>query len=208
MIQLQKPTTTTTTKCLCVYFRAVGQVLVLLLVGTVLCHRAISYCMRHRSWVPAPITYLSRTCPAVSYETILSGNGMTTVLDSEAKPSICITTLTDHPSASTATTATPLFSTTTTSSWTFVYRLLRWRDFDAVLDLTWSNKERYAAQHGYRLVDGSPFLDRTRPPAWSKIRAVQHLLSLLGGNGNVDRWCDWVMVRNLLLPLLRFPSHH
>jgi galactosyl transferase GMA12/MNN10 family len=88
-------------------------------------------------------------------------------------PHICITTLTDQ--------ASP-------SVW---QRLLRWRNFDGILDLTWSNKQAYALQYDYFLYDGSRHIDHSRPPAWSKIKAVQYLLSQT--TNEHTRRCDWVM---------------
>lgn len=62
-------------------------------------------------------------------------------------------------------------------------KLARCRNFDQVQ--TYQNHFHYAQKHGYTSVDGSSFLDTTRPPAWSKIRAVQHLLQ--------EQQCDWVL---------------
>ena len=62
---------------------------------------------------------------------------------------------------------------------------MRWRNFDGILDLTWQNKQDYANKHGYFLFDGSDHMDPSRPPAWSKIKAVKYLLDY--------EHCDWVM---------------
>jgi galactosyl transferase GMA12/MNN10 family len=79
---------------------------------------------------------------------------------------ICITTLTDEKHKSLKT------------------RYLGWRNFDGVLGLTWNNKVQYARKHGYRLFDESPHVDTSRPPAWSKIKAAQRLLT--------EEGCQWV----------------
>lgn len=78
---------------------------------------------------------------------------------------ICMTTLTDRQS---------------TSTW---QRALRCRDFDDVHTL--DNHRAYAQKHGYRILDASSLIDTSRPPAWSKIKAVQQLLQ-------DDQHCDWV----------------
>eukprot|EP00803_Ostreobium_quekettii_P003011 evm.model.scf_1070.2 EVM.evm.TU.scf_1070.2 scf_1070:8177-9632(+) len=57
------------------------------------------------------------------------------------------------------------------------------RSFEGVLEATRANKEDYAKRHGYRYFDASFLLDTSRPPAWSKILAVQNYL---------DQF-DWVM---------------
>ncbi len=63
-------------------------------------------------------------------------------------------------------------------------RFVRSRDFGNVLAITWPNKQEYAAKHGYHLFDESRNLDTNRPPSWSKIKAVQRLLT--------EEHCDWV----------------
>lgn len=133
-----------------------------LLVGFVLIslsvHRVFSLYMTHRKWVNAPITYMNRECPALGYDP----------LSSERPGKICITTLTDHKSQS------------------YFQRFLRWRNFDGILDLTWQNKKDYAKLYGYHLFDASHLIDTSRPPAWSKIKAVSHLLG-------PSMACDWVL---------------
>jgi galactosyl transferase GMA12/MNN10 family len=52
--------------------------------------------------------------------------------------------------------------------------------------MTKSNKQKYADRYGYHVFDGSGHYDPSRPPAWSKIRAVQALL--IG-----PERCDWVL---------------
>ena len=213
---------------------------VILIILTV--HRLLSVYMTHRKWINAPITYMERTCPAPPYQTLLSQqqqhqqqlisstSSSTTSTSSSStlnsttsfsnqqqqqqasgnhhhhyhSPRICITTLTDAKSPSR------------------FQRFLRWRNFDGILELTWKNKLDYAVKHNYEIYDGSDLLDPTRPPAWTKIKAVQHLLSKQlpleekdeeednanghggVGDGNVDNnnkkkknskknACDWVM---------------
>lgn len=121
-------------------------------------HRLFSLYMSHRRWINAPITYMSRHCSNPNYATILR---------KEEAGKICVTTLTDAKSHST------------------VQRFLRWRNFDGILELTWHNKWEYAQKHDYFFFDGSHWIDTNRPPAWSKIKAVQHLLE--------EEQCDWVM---------------
>lgn len=121
-------------------------------------HRVISLIMTHRRWINAPITYMHRPCPAIAYETLPEGADA---------GKICITTLTDHKSPSR------------------FQRFIRWRNFDGILNLTWPNKQAYARKHGYHLFDGSNHIDPSRPPAWSKIKAVQHLME--------EEHCDWVV---------------
>eukprot|EP00198_Chlamydomonas_reinhardtii_P012687 XP_001702024.1 predicted protein [Chlamydomonas reinhardtii] len=72
--------------------------------------------------------------------------------------------------------------------------------FSGLLDITGPNKQQYAALHGYRYVDASDLLDRSRPASWSKILAV---LSVLDS-------CDWVfwvdadtLITNMSTPLER-----
>lgn len=129
-------------------------------VAVLVIHRILSICMIRRKWVNAPITYMTRQCPSVGYETLST--------DSDA--TICITTLTDHKSRG------------------VLQRAFRWRNFDGILDLTWDNKRSYAERHGYTLFDSSHLIDPSRPPAWTKVKAVQHLLF-----EQTDFQCDWVV---------------
>ena len=110
---------------------------------------------------PAAIADLSRPCPSVQslYKTIEQ--------TADEKPHICLTTLTDRKSQ---------------SLW---QRWLRCRDFDGVAKLTLPNIQGYAEQHDYAFQDASDMIDTSRPPAWSKIKAVQHLL-------DKEQNCDWV----------------
>lgn len=121
-------------------------------------HRIVSLFESHRKWINAPITYVRRPCPAIEYENLREG------VDAGK---ICITSLTDQKSPSR------------------LQRFIRWRNFDGILDLTWPNKEAYAEKYGYHLFDGSRHIDHSRPPAWSKIKAVKYLLEI--------EHCDWVM---------------
>ena len=106
-------------------------------------------------WTEGAAHTLRRPCPPPPYPTMSSSLLL--------RPNICITTLTASSS----------------SPWR------KCRDFDTVQEQTWPSRQAYAAKHGYVLVDGSHLLDRSRPPAWSKIRAVQNLL-------DNNRKCDWV----------------
>ncbi len=120
-----------------------------------LIHRVVATTLTTKAWEAAPINYMERQCPAVSYPTIVN------------KPKICMTTLTDQQQAD------------------WLQRLLKWRQFDNLLAMTWPNKKAYCDKHGYHLVDSSPYLDNSRPPSWSKIVAARRLL--------VEEKCDWVI---------------
>ena len=122
-------------------------------------HRLASYKMNTTVWAKAPINYIERTCPEPGYSVIGTEN-------KEQAGKICITTLTD------AKKADPL------------QKMLRWRNFNSLLDMTWPNKQAYAQKHGYYLFDESDSLDTNRPPSWSKIKAAQRLLT--------EENCDWV----------------
>ena len=133
-------------------------------------------------WEEGPSHDMIRPCPAVMYETLQQrqqGDG-----DS---PHICITTLTDEKSPS------------------WWQRSMRCRDFDKVGRLTWPIRQAYADKHGYTLVDFSSHIDSSRPPAWSKIKAVQSLLPPKDGKSSIrsprkdsansiddHRSCDWI----------------
>mmetsp|Transcript_25518 Transcript_25518/g.48336 ORF Transcript_25518/g.48336 Transcript_25518/m.48336 type:complete len:338 (-) Transcript_25518:28-1041(-) len=114
-------------------------------------------------WKPASILDIRRPCPSIDsmYKTVAVSKG--------EKPRICMTTLTDSKSP---------------SLW---QRLLRCRDFDGVAKLTFPNLQSYADKHGYSLWDASASIDTSRPPAWSKILAVQKLLTQTDSAP-----CDWV----------------
>ena len=135
-----------------------GCIGVILTVLTV--HRMLSVYMTHRKWINAPITYMERPCPEPPYQTL------TKTTTSNAR--ICMTTLTDSKSPS------------------LLQRFVRWRNFDGILELTWKNKLDYATKHGYHIFDASHLVDTSRPPAWTKIRAVQALLA-------PQQNCDWVL---------------
>lgn len=104
-----------------------------------------------------PINYIERPCPSPDYE----------LEQKSLNAKICITTLTDAKSAD------------------VLQRLVRWRNFDHLLEMTWPNKQNYASKHSYHLFDESRNLDRARPPSWSKIKAARRLLT--------EEKCDWVM---------------
>jgi hypothetical protein len=118
-------------------------------------------------WYEAPIHFVGdRTCPAPDYERVGGTSAITT-------PNICMTTLTDRQSAS------------------WYQRLIRCRDFDALAQLTLVNHQAYALKHGYYWKDSSHLLDASRPPAWSKIKAVQALLE--ASTSTSMPLCDWVL---------------
>jgi hypothetical protein len=126
-------------------------------------------------WEEGVAHTMHRTCPPPLYE----------LMQSTVQQNICITTLTDSKSPS------------------VLQRRLRCRDFDAVRRQTWPGRQAYADKHGYRLVDASELIDTSRPPAWSKIGAVQYLFgwdssstrakaASLSSVGADDAPCDWV----------------
>ena len=119
--------------------------------------RWVSYRINTQEFVKAPCNYIDRVCPAPSY---------VTNPEAYANQKICITTLTDSAKGD------------------LLQRLVRWRNFDALLEMTWPNKQKYATKHGYHLFDESKSLDTSRPPSWSKIKAVRRLL--------MEEHCDWV----------------
>lgn len=41
-----------------------------------------------------------------------------------------------------------------------------------------SNRKKYCDRHGYRLINANHLIDRTRPAAWSKLKAIDHYLSI------------------------------
>lgn len=128
-----------------------------------LIHRVIAMTLTTKTWAPSPIQFISRECPSPSYATNNNNNNQ--------RQNICITTLTDEQNA---------------DIWQSMFK---WRQFNNLLAMTWPNKEAYCQKHGYRLFDSSPYLDNSRPPSWSKIKAAQRLLNLKGG----DNRCDWVV---------------
>ena len=160
------------------------KLVVLVLLSVVMIHRLYAHYEGHRTFVHAPIHKLKRTCPEPLYHLLES----TTVTNQEDEkkqdtksegemvedeeplhvgpPNICLTTLTDELERGP------------------IQRLLRWRNFDGLLALTWKNKQAYADKYGYQLFDESKHLDRSRPPSWSKIKAVKRLLT--------EEHCDWV----------------
>ncbi|KAL7566937.1 hypothetical protein ACA910_008658 [Epithemia clementina (nom. ined.)] len=139
--------------------RSPVRLLVTALVIAVLVHRLLSNHQAQKKWRLAPIAFIERQCPRPTYATLGQ--------DANPKPKICLTTLTDEKAKAWKT------------------RLMGWRNFDGVLQLTWENKARYVARHGYFLFDGSDLLDKSRPPSWSKILAVKRLL--------IEEECTWVL---------------
>ena len=129
----------------------------LILFFTFTIQRSLSHIQAQKKLALAPISKIERTCTPPTYETLADAN---------TKPKICLTTLTDEKDKALAN------------------RLVGWRNFDGLLQLTWENKKKYAEKHGYHLFDESDQLDKSRPPSWSKIRAVQRLLK--------EEACTWV----------------
>jgi galactosyl transferase GMA12/MNN10 family len=118
-------------------------------------------------WVEGPPHTTHRQCPSITqYQTLLQYQENS--LNAVQEPSkICITTLSDSaaPSANG----------------------VRCRNFDNVSSMTWPNHVQYAQKHGYVVVDQSVLLDPSRPPAWSKIRAVQEMFA------SKKYSCEWVL---------------
>ena len=137
-------------------------------------HRFASYRVNHYDLYKNPLNDVVRDCPKPEYDALTSiwtaeeKNGMTTNYHDNDKnhPRICMTTLTDSAKAD------------------VIQKLVRWRNFDSLLDMTWPNKQSYCDKHGYILYNESMVLDPSRPPSWSKIRAVRRLLT--------EEKCDWV----------------
>ena len=141
-----------------------GKLLTLLVLLSILAgHRLSSRYLARKSWTYHPIATIPRPCPLPEYEL---RSAATNEPQQSSNLSICLTTLTDEASKSWQT------------------KLLGWRNFDGLLQLTWDNKQRYCDKHGYRWFDESALLDPSRPPSWSKTRAVQRLLR--------EESCDWV----------------
>jgi hypothetical protein len=140
--------------------------LALVLLCTFLVHRSVSRYMSHRPWMLAPIAHVERKCAAPSYQTLSQQDQQQSISSSNNNQKICLTTLTDEKQKSRAN------------------KLLAWRNFDGLLELTWKNKQDYADKHGYHLYNESDMLDKSRPPSWSKIVAVERLLR--------EENCTWV----------------
>ena len=154
-------------------------------------HRMVALTLTTKEWAPSPIQFIERDCPQPTYETLEQ-------VGQHVDPStVCLTTLTDQQNAD------------------WFQSMFKWRQFNDLLPMTWPNKQAYATKHGYQLYDSSHLLDNSRPPSWSKIKAVQHLLSLSkthnsssggkGGGGNSghasssdestppSNKCEWVV---------------
>lgn len=128
--------------------------------------RLLSYSANNTELYKLPNNFIERECPAPDYAVlgVVVGSSSSNI---ENKPRICLTTLTDAAHADA------------------LQRLVRFRDFNSLLSMTWPNKKNYCRKHGYHLFDESMSLDNSRPPSWSKIRAVQRLLR--------EEACDWVL---------------
>lgn len=118
-----------------------------------------SYSMNKREWAKAPINDIDRTCPQPPYPVLSAA-------DREKAGKICLTTLTDRMK----------------KDW--YQTMVRWRNFDNLLEMTWSNKLNYVRKHGYYLYNESMNYDVSRPPSWSKIKAALRLLE--------EENCNWV----------------
>lgn len=141
-------------------------ILMLVFIG----HRIASYKVNRAVLYKHPFNDIVRECPKPEYDVLSSTwtteeNGATNTNDKN-RPRICITTLTDSAKAGP------------------IQKLVRWRNFDSLLDMTWPNKQSYCDKHGYILYNESMTLDPSRPPSWSKILAVRRLLT--------EEQCDWV----------------
>lgn len=64
--------------------------------------------------------------------------------------------------------------------------MIRCRDFDALEQISFPNQHAYAKKNNYHWTDSSHLVDPSRPPAWSKLLAVQALLQPTSD-------CDWVL---------------
>lgn len=147
-------------------------------------HRCVSMYMTNRLLVPVPTLNIHRTCDNPNYPVLssqiqqeqasISSKEFSSSSRRRSLPRICITTLTDSKSKG-------LFQ-----------RLMRWRNYDSVMDLTWSNKAHYASKHGYSLTDHSSLIYTSRPPAWTKVLALQALLNQQTDPDAVD-YCDWAV---------------
>jgi galactosyl transferase GMA12/MNN10 family len=152
-------------------------------------------------WKESPIHDIYRPCPRnLGYQTLADASLESSSINNNKRRRrrICMTTLTDKKKSS-------------SSPW---QRWLRCRDFDQVSTLTWPNHVHYAQLHNYTIFEASDLMDTSRPPAWSKILAVLHLLdqkqvesktkttnSIRRGNrnnaaaatGETTNACDWVL---------------
>ena len=137
--------------------------LFILVVGV---QQSLSKYMAAQEWVSAPIVNTPRTCPLPSTTKLYTTLAQDSTNSPKNPPKICLTTLTDEKKKS------------------FATKYFGWRNFDGLLAMTWENKQAYANKHSYLLFDESSQLDRRRPASWSKIRAVQRLLT--------EEHCDWV----------------
>lgn len=132
------------------------------------------------TWHEGAAHSMRRPCPAVNYETLPT---TTSEANSSHKPHICMTTLSDGGAQ--------------TSWWDAM--VSGCRNFNDVAPLTWPNQQRYAQRHGYTAQENSHLLDPSRPPAWSKIRAAQHMLDLPAASSTATATqqkqykCDWVL---------------
>jgi hypothetical protein len=133
--------------------------------------RLLSFYFQHKVWIHPPQHFMERTCARPNYYTYTDAYNsqnadVTHPIINIEPPKICITTLTDENNKS------------------FLNRILGWRNFDGILDLTMDNKIQYARKYNYVVYDESHVVNGTRGPSWFKIIAVQRLLR--------EENCDWV----------------
>lgn len=157
------------------------------------------------TWHEGAAHVMTRICPRVNYETILTSTS--TAINTNSKPRVCMTTLSDG--------GVSVDDDNNNKSW-WARFMARCRDFDTVAARTWPNQQRYAQRHDYTARENSALLDPTRPPAWSKIRAVQSMLNLADpektqSQGEPHYHCDWVLwldadvvIMNSSIPLESF----
>jgi hypothetical protein len=194
----------------------ISAVVISFLLVSLTVQRLLSLYFTHRRWINAPITYMHRSCPLPSYDLLYSTSPTTFEAQQQLQLSRALSSTTSSLSSSSETSSdhrvSPVSDESSTSSDmyspplkicmtsltdqkspSFFQRLMRWRNFDGILNLTWPNKMAYAQKYGYHLYDGSDYYDRSRPPAWSKIRAVQALFDMSPDREENETPCDWVL---------------
>ena len=167
-----------------------------LFVGTVLllgCRSALHKRFDTR-WVLSPINYMERECQYGNYTSIGQlqqqvKNGIVPIESIDPtlieNPDICMITLADGGKRD------------------VLHRLVRWRNFDNIMEMTIPNKQSYCDKHGYHLYDESTrSLDTSRPPSWSKIRAALQMMNRNNNNNNetettttttgTEPKCEWI----------------
>ena len=192
----------------------ISAIFVSLILVTLTVQRLLSLYFTHRRWINAPISYMHRSCPLPSYDLLypsspksieeqqqvqLSRSLLTTTVTSLGTKKSDVSNGLDDKGASSSSSQSLeyspplkicLTSLTDQKAPSLIQRIMRWRNFDGILHLTRPNKLAYAKKYGYHLYDGSDYYDPSRPPAWSKIRAVQ---ALFDDNHMDQQPCDWVL---------------